>query len=103
MYFFFQAEDGIRDYKVTGVQTCALPILTVVWGTLLSMLIGRSPLSRRAPHQRCGLLLVAKILSARHSIIRNPPLFRSEERRVGKECGARWSMSQYKKNTYRST
>src|SRR5256885_7951307 len=27
-FFFFQAEDGIRDYKVTGVQTCALPILT---------------------------------------------------------------------------
>src|SRR5256885_12143270 len=27
MFFFFQAEDGIRDYKVTGVQTCALPIL----------------------------------------------------------------------------
>src|ERR1039457_1208111 len=26
MYCFFQAEDGIRDYKVTGVQTCALPI-----------------------------------------------------------------------------
>src|SRR5688500_19338876 len=25
-HFFFQAEDGIRDYKVTGVQTCALPI-----------------------------------------------------------------------------
>src|ERR1039457_7414439 len=28
-YFFFQAEDGIRDYKVTGVQTCALPIYLV--------------------------------------------------------------------------
>src|SRR2546426_6050797 len=28
--FFFQAEDGIRDYKVTGVQTCALPICSVV-------------------------------------------------------------------------
>src|ERR1022692_2642676 len=27
--FFFQAEDGIRDYKVTGVQTCALPIYKV--------------------------------------------------------------------------
>src|SRR5256885_10214812 len=27
LVFFFQAEDGIRDYKVTGVQTCALPIL----------------------------------------------------------------------------
>src|SRR5688500_19285846 len=31
-FFFFQAEDGIRDYKVTGVQTCALPILPLhVW------------------------------------------------------------------------
>src|SRR3989454_4532068 len=28
VFFFFQAEDGIRDYKVTGVQTCALPIST---------------------------------------------------------------------------
>src|SRR5256885_7270079 len=27
IFFFFQAEDGIRDYKVTGVQTCAIPIL----------------------------------------------------------------------------
>src|SRR6266446_7609097 len=32
-FFFFQAEDGIRDYKVTGVQTCALPIL--VFGSSL--------------------------------------------------------------------
>src|SRR2546426_7783013 len=36
LFFFFQAEDGIRDYKVTGVQTCALPICfvnapTCVW------------------------------------------------------------------------
>src|SRR2546426_9154462 len=30
MVFFFQAEDGIRDYKVTGVQTCALPISNCV-------------------------------------------------------------------------
>src|SRR2546426_10541948 len=29
-FFFFQAEDGIRDYKVTGVQTCALPILALL-------------------------------------------------------------------------
>src|SRR5262249_56273155 len=29
--FFFQAEDGIRDWSVTGVQTCALPISTVDW------------------------------------------------------------------------
>src|SRR5256885_2413019 len=31
-FFFFQAEDGIRDYKVTGVQTCALPICTTDYG-----------------------------------------------------------------------
>src|SRR5918994_1040572 len=30
VFFFFQAEDGIRDYKVTGVQTCALPIFAFV-------------------------------------------------------------------------
>src|SRR5256885_13161699 len=30
-FFFFQAEDGIRDYKVTGVQTCALPIYDEQW------------------------------------------------------------------------
>src|SRR5256885_9241553 len=29
VFFFFQAEDGIRDYKVTGVQTCALPIFPI--------------------------------------------------------------------------
>src|SRR6266446_6629543 len=33
-YFLFQAEDGIRDYKVTGVQTCALPILAARPGLL---------------------------------------------------------------------
>src|SRR5256885_8533440 len=40
--FFFQAEDGIRDYKVTGVQTCALPILnaTPLWAN-------RHPLSQK--------------------------------------------------------
>src|SRR5256885_10275067 len=32
--FFFQAEDGIRDYKVTGVQTCALPICMAPTGAV---------------------------------------------------------------------
>src|SRR5256885_12150415 len=32
LFFFFQAEDGIRDYKVTGVQTCALPISAAICG-----------------------------------------------------------------------
>src|SRR6266705_3845590 len=43
-FFFFQAEDGIRDRTVTGVQTCALPILP----GMLHMEILRSPL----PHAR---------------------------------------------------
>src|SRR5256885_10227142 len=34
-FFFFQAEDGIRDYKVTGVQTCALPIFYGEWVWLI--------------------------------------------------------------------
>src|SRR6266850_4625693 len=47
-FFFFQAEDGIRDYKVTGVQTCALPIspwsvesssMTVSWNSPFSSYI----------------------------------------------------------------
>src|SRR2546430_12352346 len=42
MFFFFQAEDGIRDLTVTGVQTCALPI----WGAACVM--GRRR-SRHAP------------------------------------------------------
>src|SRR5256885_6495892 len=36
LFFFFQAEDGIRDYKVTGVQTCALPICTALSTRALS-------------------------------------------------------------------
>src|SRR6266567_8096904 len=34
-FFFFQAEDGIRDLTVTGVQTCALPIFTVSGGKIV--------------------------------------------------------------------
>ena len=37
-FFFFQAEDGIRDHCVTGVQTCALPIFVVNWRTMRSEL-----------------------------------------------------------------
>src|SRR3712207_9572405 len=40
-FFFFQAEDGIRDIGVTGVQTCALPILGIcVAGACLTTAIG---------------------------------------------------------------
>src|SRR2546422_2834065 len=37
IFFFFQAEDGIRDVAVTGVQTCALPILLATVGITMSV------------------------------------------------------------------
>src|ERR1039457_6399349 len=42
--FFFQAEDGIRDYKVTGVQTCALPICLAAahWARMSAIFYGAS-------------------------------------------------------------
>ena len=42
--FFFQAEDGIRDIGVTGVQTCALPISDVPTGCLTSLHCSSFPL-----------------------------------------------------------
>src|SRR5438132_11020990 len=64
-FFFFQAEDGIRDHCVTGVQTCALPI---------SGLVDRAAATRRE-HDPLAV--------RRHRRVR--VAHRSEERRVGKE------------------
>src|SRR5256885_13247101 len=76
-FFFFQAEDGIRDYKVTGVQTCALPICA-----------RPAPREReRARRRRRNRWLAALLRSRRRGL--GPQ--RSEERRVGKECRSRWS------------
>src|SRR6266487_2133603 len=52
VFFFFQAEDGIRDGRVTGVQTCALPISRMAdEGRLPSVVIrrGRVQKTRRIP------------------------------------------------------
>src|SRR5205085_6415026 len=78
VFFFFQAEDGIRDLTVTGVQTCALPIS-----------FSRSPTSSSAaPSRKCPALrrgfAACTTCAAR----------RSEERRVGKECRSRWGRYQ---------
>src|SRR5215217_4151149 len=52
-FFFFQAEDGIRDIGVTGVQTCALPICP--WGTChRRSTSGRRPVERRWPLSVAG-------------------------------------------------
>src|SRR3989442_3149461 len=87
-FFFFQAEDGIRDADVTGVQTCALPI---------------SDFGRRSRPPHCGSPagLAHWVLSAcALPVCRLDDwgllpfadfIDRSEERRVGKECRSRWS------------
>src|SRR2546428_8082055 len=83
LFFFFQAEDGIRDLIVTGVQTCALPISTTVSGLPSTCSTAPSAFSLppncscHNPYER-----IMKSLDGKR---------RSEERRVGKECRSRWS------------
>src|SRR5437867_9261928 len=85
LFFFFQAEDGIRDRTVTGVQTCALPIYEV------SKVVVLDPRDRAlgdALHTR-GRVRDLQLL---RPVVAVPPAdARSEERRVGKECRSRWS------------
>src|SRR5437016_10105606 len=92
IYFFFQAEDGIRDWSVTGVQTCALPIF---------------PRSARKPRSHSaaggsgpptGSRGNSETSSTRNLRSRPSSLKRrSEERRVGKECRSRWATDHEKK------
>src|SRR3712207_8744420 len=90
--FFFQAEDGIRDIGVTGVQTCALPILRLL-RPVLEHLAGRHALP--PPDARPEHVIRAVVKRVRLETL---PVVqaagrrkRSEERRVGKECRSRWS------------
>src|SRR5688572_33248983 len=60
IFFFFQAEDGIRDLTVTGVQTCALPISTAARGDhrerdarVVDAAGGDGPVASDRVHQRC--------------------------------------------------
>src|SRR3712207_6905334 len=52
-FFFFQAEDGIRDIGVTGVQTCALPIFMDVAGHRIGLFLGREVLPPAAGLDGC--------------------------------------------------
>src|SRR5439155_7053351 len=94
--FFFQAEDGIRDGHVTGVQTCALPIS--------SLPDSRAPIppTRTLP----AVCRTASRMATCHpisgpttggSIPPPSPFRRSEERSVGKECRSPWSPEHEKK------
>src|SRR5256885_2742762 len=93
---FFQAEDGIRDYKVTGVQTCALPIsseeILIEFGRLLKETLHPKELAGHFGGVRFLVLLErgnAQDINAWSE--RLLARARSEERRVGKECRSRWS------------
>src|SRR5690606_41014960 len=89
-FFFFQAEDGIRDFHVTGVQTCALPISAALTAEL------------RKVHQFVTFTSPSFIQYAIADFMGECPEHalelpefyqakRSEERRVGKECRNRCS------------
>src|SRR5438067_5202944 len=86
-FFFFQAEDGIRDRNVTGVQTCALPIF-VDDGSGMDRDTLDQALRLGSLTQRDEAVDLGK---------------RSEERRVGKECRSRWSPYHEKKKKKSNT
>src|SRR5256885_9955236 len=61
IFFFFQAEDGIRDYKVTGVQTCALPI-SMAFAGMLGLAL-QSRIADRVAVRAAVAMLVAAVAS----------------------------------------
>src|SRR5437879_7155960 len=86
LFFFFQAEDGIRDTSVTGVQTCALPI----FGEHIGHRHERR--ERGGKRDRPG---------ARAAAAMRRRECRSEERRVGEECRRRREEEERKKRIRR--
>src|SRR5262249_59248626 len=93
--FFFQAEDGIRDWSVTGVQTCALPILTAAALPLKAPTRGENgkagnattpgTLVANVEQQAYFAAVTAKVVLPLFKARNKPFVLRSEERRVGKE------------------
>src|SRR5256886_17097640 len=111
-FFFFQAEDGIRDLTVTGVQTCALPILPNLDRFFSNLFIPQDislTLTAQVPILHLASWGASKIMDYKigdkvvypnHGVgiveqinygVLNGRTERSEERRVGKECRSRWS------------
>src|SRR2546430_5107045 len=93
-FFFFQAEDGIRDLTVTGVQTCALPISrsSMLSRNQVSAVLCSTDLERSRDfyEKRLGFVPSPRTIK-NHLVYEFGNGERSEERRVGKECRSRWS------------
>src|SRR5437588_8551897 len=106
LFFFFQAEDGIRDHCVTGVQTCALPIcgkMAFSTDSALQHLQRAHKLNRLAhaylisgPVGSGKSIVAARFAAALNKTTPGEVLRgqRSEERRVGKEWRSTWSPKQ---------
>src|SRR5206468_7334668 len=93
LFFFFQAEDGIRDLIVTGVQTCALPIL---FGRKQEASDeGTEPLKHVRPPLPPVDGMFHQVTDVAWDSAGNAYI-RSEERRVGKECRSRWWADHYR-------
>src|SRR5690349_24923291 len=84
LFFFFQAEDGIRDLYVTGVQTCALPIWATRGGVVHVSVVATNRQTSSAGIARARPAAIMALIPTTR------PDVRSEERRVGKECRSRW-------------
>src|SRR5437660_291551 len=91
IFFFFQAEDGIRDGHVTGVQTCALPICTC-----LRPDGGGSRCAARSRARRASRTATIRAKARTHRCAADRT--RSEERRVGKEGRYRWAAGDRRRN-----
>src|SRR5690606_40062209 len=97
-FFFFQAEDGIRDFHVTGVQTCALPICVQAASRVMASKASPRPASRTSSRDTVGSSASSRRTTASASLAtRCRRSCRSEERRVGKECRSRWAGDQEEK------
>src|SRR5687767_15551272 len=92
LFFFFQAEDGIRDKLVTGVQTCALPIWDSPMMAVLAFGEGYHNYHHSFPFDYRNGIKGWHFDPAKWFIyLLSKVGLRSEERRVGKECRSRWS------------
>src|SRR2546430_7834164 len=93
LFFFFQAEDGIRDLTVTGVQTCALPIYALAGDYYLRKREGAlgDAVSSSADSVKFSRQQLEQGQIDMFTVLRLTGENRSEERRVGKECRSRWS------------
>src|SRR5690606_39813356 len=103
--FFFQAEDGIRDFHVTGVQTCALPIYSPKEDIMKTdkPWDNRKYLEVEYEGKQRSTNDIAREHGVYPNTIRRALIrhgFRSEERRVGKECRSRWATEHQKRKEY---